>query len=328
MDALVSIIIPTYNTKLYIDRCLQSVINQTYKNLEVIVIDDGSQDQTAEYIRLHYPTVLIYNQVNKGVSSARNHGIDVAKGDYIFFVDSDDWIDKDVVSELLKAIEKDNYDIAILSHIRELMHSQTQVVKSAKTYKTQNIQFDLSSIMRNRKEFMFASPCGRLYRNSILQFYNIRFNTKVHFGEDRIFNMDYFSHAPRYITVNSYYHYTAQERQSSVSILSNKRLDDECYVLAKEQQWLRSYQIVDNQKIMSRFIISVIRSLFEALFMSSEILYFRKGLHILRTIQNSVDMPSETFEYKHSFLFVCYRYNLLLIVYLYYRCKIYYEIHK
>lgn len=329
MDALVSIIIPTYNTKLYIDRCLQSVINQTYKNLEIIVIDDGSQDQTAEYIRLHYPTVLVYNQVNNGVSSARNHGIDVAKGDYLFFVDSDDWIDIDAVSKLLESIEKDNYDMAILSHIRELMHSQTQVVKSAKTYKTQNIQLDLSSIMRNRKEFMFASPCGRLYRNSILQLYNIRFNTAVHFGEDRIFNMDYFSHAPYYITVdNCYYHYTAQERQSSVSILSNKRLDDECYVLAKEQKWLQSYQIVDNQKIMSRFIISVIRSLFEALFMSSEILYFRKGLHILRTIQNLVDMPSETYEYKHNFLFVCYRYNLLFIVYLYYRCKIYYEIHK
>ena len=127
MDALVSIIIPTYNTKLYIDRCLQSIINQSYKNIEIIVIDDGSADQTADYIISQYSTIAVYKQANKGVSSARNYGIDVAKGEYILFVDSDDWIDMNVVELLLEGIQKGKCDMAMIGHIRELMQSGTQL---------------------------------------------------------------------------------------------------------------------------------------------------------------------------------------------------------
>ena len=329
MDALVSIIIPTYNTKLYIDRCLQSIINQSNKNIEIIVIDDGSTDQTADYIINQYPTIAVYKQTNKGVSSARNYGIDVAKGEYVLFVDSDDWIDLNVVELLLEGIQKGKYDVAMIGHIRELMQSGTQVFKYAKNYGSQNIFHDLPSMMQERNEFMFASPCGRIYRNSILQSKQIRFNTSICYGEDRLFNMEYFSYAPHYVAVKDcYYHYTTQERQSSVATFSDKRLYDECYVLAKEQQWMRKFNILNNQKVISQFIISVIRSLLEALYSSNETAYFKKGHNILRTIRSSVDIPLETYEFKHKILFTCYRYNLIFIIYLYYRYKIFSEMKQ
>ena len=102
---LISVIVPVYKVEQYLDRCLQSIVNQTYKNLEIILVDDGSPDNCPqicdEWAKRDKRIKVIHTQ-NRGVSTARNIGIDVANGQYIGFVDSDDWIEEDMYEFLLK----------------------------------------------------------------------------------------------------------------------------------------------------------------------------------------------------------------------------------
>ena len=102
-NGLISIIVPVYNVEKYLSKCLDSIINQTYKNLEIILIDDGSTDKSGEICDKYKnedKRIIVIHQLNGGVSAARNTGIGVAKGRYILFIDSDDWIEKDYVSSL------------------------------------------------------------------------------------------------------------------------------------------------------------------------------------------------------------------------------------
>ena len=115
MEKLVSVIIPAYNIERYISRCLDSIMAQTYNNLEIIVIDDGSKDQTAEILddyQKRDSRIIVVHKENGGVSSARNNGLDIATGDYISFVDGDDLIESNMYEILVKILEKEKTDIA------------------------------------------------------------------------------------------------------------------------------------------------------------------------------------------------------------------------
>ncbi len=115
MKDIISIIIPVYNVKPYLKKCLDSVINQTYKNLEIILIDDGSNDGSGEicdeYGKLD-KRIMVVHQSNQGLSMARNKGLDLAKGDWIAFLDSDDWVEKDMYETLYKLAVDYNADIS------------------------------------------------------------------------------------------------------------------------------------------------------------------------------------------------------------------------
>lgn len=112
MNPLISVIIPIYNVEKYLKRCLESVVNQDYKNLEIILINDGSTDNSLEIATTYKSKdkrIKIFSQINQGLSAARNSGLDKATGDYITFIDSDDYVSKDYVSYLFNLIKKNNF---------------------------------------------------------------------------------------------------------------------------------------------------------------------------------------------------------------------------
>ena len=116
---LVSIIIPVFNVEAYIRKSVQSVIDQTYTNLEIILIDDGSTDDSGricEEIAKNQERIIVYHQKNQGVSSARNHGIKISTGRWLMFVDPDDWLEKDAVEKLVIAGNDSNADIVLGSY--------------------------------------------------------------------------------------------------------------------------------------------------------------------------------------------------------------------
>ena len=110
----VSVIVPIYNVERYLDRCLTSIINQTYKNLEIILVNDGSTDNSRE-IAKGYTTldnrVKLYDKQNGGLSDARNYGINKATGDYVLYVDSDDWLDITMINTMIEEVKKYNADV-------------------------------------------------------------------------------------------------------------------------------------------------------------------------------------------------------------------------
>lgn len=116
MKPLVSIIIPVYNVQDYLVRCLDSVVNQTYNNIEILIINDGSTDNSSEIIqdyKKRYNNIVIYDQKNSGQASARNKGIKECSGEYILFVDSDDWIDLNCVEECVQTLISSKSDLVI-----------------------------------------------------------------------------------------------------------------------------------------------------------------------------------------------------------------------
>ena len=114
MNELVSIIVPIYNSEQYLERCINSLIKQTYKNIEIILIDDGSKDSSLSIIEKYAKQdcrIVYISKENSGVSSSRNDGIKIAKGKYISFVDSDDYIESNMIEDMYKALVEQNVDI-------------------------------------------------------------------------------------------------------------------------------------------------------------------------------------------------------------------------
>lgn len=104
-EKLVSIIVPVYNTEPYLNQCIDSILAQTYHNLEIIIIDDGATDNSADICESYSDSrIIVYHTENRGLSAARNYGIDKSHGEYIYFVDSDDWIDADLIEKAMKCI--------------------------------------------------------------------------------------------------------------------------------------------------------------------------------------------------------------------------------
>lgn len=119
---LISIIVPVYNVKEYLEKCLDSICSQTYKNLEIILINDGSSDGSGELCDLFAQRdgrVKVIHQANAGQSAARNRGLDIAQGEYFGFVDSDDWIEPDMYEFLYRLLKENGADISICSHYRD-----------------------------------------------------------------------------------------------------------------------------------------------------------------------------------------------------------------
>ena len=119
MEELISVIVPIYNVEKYLNKCIESIINQSYSNLEIILVDDGSKDSSGimcdSYI-LKDKRIKVIHKENGGLSDARNVGIDKAKGEYIVFIDSDDWIDEKMIEILYNIIKKNNSDISICDY--------------------------------------------------------------------------------------------------------------------------------------------------------------------------------------------------------------------
>ena len=119
---MISVIVPVYKVETYLEQCLDSILCQTYRDLEILLIDDGSPDRCGEICDRYAaadPRIRVFHTENRGLSAARNLGIDHARGEYLGFVDSDDWIEPDMYERLLRAVEENGADIAVCGRVRE-----------------------------------------------------------------------------------------------------------------------------------------------------------------------------------------------------------------
>lgn len=208
----ISIIIPTYNSKDYLMRCIDSLLLQTYKNIEIIVVDDGSTDGTEEVIKNKYANKIIYiKQLNLGVSSARNKGIELATGDYIFFVDADDTIDKEVLMDLASNLENET-----LIGVNHCICTKNR--KDKKIY-PKSIYFKDDFIENVLNGKLLGVVWGYLFDSSIVK--KIRFDTNTSYLEDMIFIIEYIYDSKTknisYLNNNNFYNYFLNENSATSS---------------------------------------------------------------------------------------------------------------
>lgn len=193
---MISIIVPVYNVEKYLSECLESIQKQSIFDWECILIDDGSKDKSGE-ICDHWAEkddrFKIIHQKNKGVSNARNNGINLAQGEFICFIDSDDWIEFNYLENLLSAIEK-NADLAV-SGIN--LCFDNRIVGKKTPSKDSIISLDIKDIEDftnlNSQHLLFG-PCAKLFRSSILKEHKIQFPIDCAYGEDLQFNYLYLDH--------------------------------------------------------------------------------------------------------------------------------------
>lgn len=193
---MISIIVPVYNVEDYLPQCLNSIITQKYVNWECILIDDGSTDNSGLICDSYSQKdnrITIIHQANQGVSVARNNGIKCATGQYITFVDSDDWIDENYLNSLLKGLYS-NSDIVASGLIQEFPDNTTKTLVPPQNYSFSLNEEHTNIFVEMNKLSLFYGPVAKLYKHSIIKKYNISFPENCSYGEDLIFNYQYLSH--------------------------------------------------------------------------------------------------------------------------------------
>ena len=256
-DSLISIIVPVYNTEKYVGRCLESVLAQTYQDFELIIIDDGSNDFTSDIIEKFNKKdkrIKFVQQENKGVSAARNLGLDRAQGQYIMFVDGDDYIESNTLEDSLQKIVDTKSDILLFNYDKTFYKKNKKYI----VYPSNIVSYD--GYFENAPSELFnelPSVWGKLFRNNERL---PRFNTNLKKSEDYAFMFEYYLTNPKIVTSSKiHYHYF----QHSKSCVRNEDLLKENYI-GKSAEYVsnlgslkKAKPFIQNQ-ILNRYAQSII----------------------------------------------------------------------
>ncbi len=184
-DKLVSIIVPVYNTSNYLEKCINSIINQTYKNIQIIIIDDGSTDNSADIIKRYTEVdkrVSCYYQPNMGVATARNKGIKLSKGDYILFIDSDDFVDPTIVEKLAGNIREDDTfcmcgTISVYENNNKENYVKKEYVETFRGIATYRRLINKNILLKSGIKFSNLKICEDLeFYSKLLIYNNMKYN--------------------------------------------------------------------------------------------------------------------------------------------------------
>ena len=227
-NALISIIVPVYNVQLYIKKCLDSLCNQTYNNIEIIIVNDGSTDESEKIILENFhdnEKIKYYKKENGGLSSARNYGIRISKGKYLAFVDSDDYVNKDFIKDLYYAIEKTKSEIAICN---------MEYVYSDGTIKKRTPKITKSEVISSQEalKYLFVGEKYKFHAQNKMYLASIFKQNDIFYPEGKIYE-DVFTtykvlgEAKKVALVNKTLYYYLQSRPGSIlaTKFNDKRFD-------------------------------------------------------------------------------------------------------
>ncbi|AVK60727.1 glycosyltransferase family 2 protein [Lactobacillus sp. CBA3605] len=228
----ISVIIPIYNVQEYLKRCVNTLVNQTYQDIEIILVDDGSTDNSGDicdHLKTQDTRIIVIHKKNGGLSDARNTGIEGSIGDYIFFLDPDDWLDTDYFEKCIDVIRRANVDLLFTPYIRE--YKNKPMINDL--FKTKSIHFNKTEVKIHLLRRLFgeygnelkcpasiddlSTAWGKFYKASICK--NIKFvDTKLIGTEDSWFNINYINKITnaQYFG-GAYYHYFKQNNDSLVT---------------------------------------------------------------------------------------------------------------
>lgn len=230
MKDKITIVLPAYNIEDYVDDCIQSVLNQTYRNFELIIIDDGSSDHTLAKCEKYSKDkrIKIISQSNQGVSKARNVGIENASGKFIAFIDGDDVLSKKYLEILLNSIIKNSADMAICGYVTNIDNLENQSIEA----KTKTISKENLETLIIKKKFQDCYVWNKLFKKSIIKDKNIKFPVGITIWEDIYFMFSYIEQCNKISIINqSLYYYRTRENSAVNKSETIKKTMDKLTVL-------------------------------------------------------------------------------------------------
>lgn len=227
MQPVVSIIIPVYNASKTIDKCLKSVLGQTLKDIEVIVINDCSTDDSLKKLKKYKNIVLLNNEKNLGPAGSRNRGLDVAKGKYIGFVDSDDYIGERMY-EVMSSKMNDEVDLVACSRINVTKKGTVPVINK-------NTETDAKAFTKTSNY-----NCDKLFKREIIEKYHLRLPDKYSYAEDFAFGIRYKFYANKMCILQEPFYYYLADSEGSITNSYKRNLFNIIDVLEEMLEFFRS----------------------------------------------------------------------------------------
>lgn len=222
MNDKISIIVPVYNVEKYLDECIQSIINQTHKNIEIILINDGSTDNSLSILRKYESIdkrIIVVDKKNGGVSAARNYGLDICTSKYIMFVDADDYLELNALEIIFKEIREDTF----------IIFGYNMIYKNKVIKKGDNI--NINSLEEMGKNIFFNNNIGgfianKIFNKRIIEKNNLSFNEKLSYCEDLVFVCEYIKYIKKFKYINiPLYNYRMRKSSTSYSFLTGNNIE-------------------------------------------------------------------------------------------------------
>ena len=231
-NPILSIIVPIYNTGKYLRRCIDSLLNQSYKNIEIILINDGSTDDSDYIINTYYKKLpqieYIKLENNKGLGNARNTGIQLAKGNYITFVDSDDWVDLDLYKMVMNNLLNGEADIAVFGVKNEFENLKTSSYRYKYLFEnmiTAHQALGLLTKEQNNNYFISTVVWNKIYKSNVIKEHNLLFLDNSYW-EDDIFSFEVLLNIDSVLIVPDIYYHYYNRPTSITNNISKKHIDD------------------------------------------------------------------------------------------------------
>jgi glycosyltransferase involved in cell wall biosynthesis len=216
----ISVIVPVYKVEQYLSKCIESILNQSFTDFELLLIDDGSPDNSGKICDEYAfkdKRITVFHKQNEGVSSSRNLGIENAVGEWICFVDSDDWIEKDAFQEIICSIEERKVDLVIWGYKLVYPKYSREINVPYSGFFSLKSEID-DLLIKCDLQKLLESTCNKLYSTNIIKKNSIRFDPKMSLMEDSKFNWIYFDFVKSVFSIQqSFYNYRLNHNKTSLS---------------------------------------------------------------------------------------------------------------
>lgn len=285
----ISVIIPVYNSDQFIEKCLQSLLRQKMENFEIIIVNDGSTDrsgQICDFFSKIDARVFVYHQKNRGVSASRNFGLQHAKGKWITFVDSDDFLNESF----------------LINFTQNMVPEAELLIQGMKRFgTTESIFYDfkknaiisVGSFMNNYPLLpYFFGPVSKLYSTELIKRENLMFDIGCSYGEDTLFNLDYISHCKQILLVkgsNYYYRYTSNSLSTKILSFKERKILFESVKHKLEK-------VTQNKNHLYWYGVELMKSIYQD-----------------RTVKNSYLILKDLLKNHHNVISMIYREDIVVI---------------
>lgn len=326
MEILVSAIIPVYNSEKYIKKCIDSLIKQTLKNIEIILINDGSSDDSLRILRQYEKRderIVVIDQKNNGPSSARNKGIDIAKGEYISFIDSDDWVDETMFEEMYNSAKENNSDVVICD--MKLVNKDEETYITGLNYPIRNLseramkEIIFKELLSNSQ---FNSMANKIFRTSIIKKNNIRLDKDIYYAEDWLFNVEFFRRSKKISYINKAFYYYRRGHESSSSSYNDDTFEKVgLWIYRMRKEYANEFGLDD--RLASDDLYNVLIHCIINEFKRSDISFIEKLSKVDNLISRSevvevvYKINRNELSVKYRYLLYCIKYKLKLMLFIY-----------